>query len=161
MNLGGVCAQSFFFWSKDSLILFSFVLKRRYVQRRYETYKVLKSQNSFVIRREVFLFLLGSLSPSAFFLFSRFCFFCFFVFLRVSQTKARNIYNFGERYKVTLVTYLLLVLFNFRNDLDNNSLPLSSPCSDNGLEHRSDPTLAGAETHPFHRFHNTPPFVWE
>ena len=32
---------------------FTFVIKRRYVERRYETYKILKLQNSFVTRREV------------------------------------------------------------------------------------------------------------
>ena len=50
MNLGRVCAHESAhvcssFWSTDSLVLFSFVIKRRYVECRYET--------SFVIRQKV------------------------------------------------------------------------------------------------------------
>ena len=46
MNFGRVCAHE----STDSSLLFSFVIKRRYEERRYESYKILKLQNSFVIR---------------------------------------------------------------------------------------------------------------
>ena len=54
MNLERVCAhESFSFWSTESLVLFTFVIKPRYVEPRYETYKILKLQNSFVTRREV------------------------------------------------------------------------------------------------------------
>ena len=37
----------------ESLVLFSFVIKRRDIECRYETYKILKLQNFFVIRQEV------------------------------------------------------------------------------------------------------------
>ena len=43
----------------ESLVLFTFVIKRRYVERRYETFKILKLQNSFVTRSEVFPGMLG------------------------------------------------------------------------------------------------------
>ena len=33
--------------------MFTFVIKLRYAERRYESYKILKLQNSFAIRREV------------------------------------------------------------------------------------------------------------
>ena len=35
------------------MVLFTFVIKHKYVERRYETYKILKLQNSFVTRGEV------------------------------------------------------------------------------------------------------------
>ena len=59
MNLEKVCAQesfsfwNFSFWSTESLFFFTFVIKRRYVECIYETYNILKLQNSFVTRRDV------------------------------------------------------------------------------------------------------------